>query len=268
MSETALTEDTLVIGGVSFKSRLFTGTGKFASSDTLKQAIKASGSELVTMAVKRCDFANLKDAILPALKELSVKLLPNTSGARDAKEAVFAANLAREALGTDFIKVEIHPDQRYLLPDPVATLEATKELVKQGFKVLPYCSADPVLCLRLAEAGASAVMPLGAPIGSNQGLTTLSMLKIIIDQKQVPVVVDAGIGSPSDASLAMEIGADAVLVNTAISVANNPVMMGRAMKLAVEAGRLGYLGGLGEVLSVASATSPIDSFIDELMQKE
>ncbi len=257
-------QDNLVIGGVTFTSRLFTGTGKFATSKCLEEAIKASGSELVTMAIKRCDFKNEQDAILPSLKKLGVKLLPNTSGARNAQEAVFAANLAREALGTDFIKVEIHPEQRYLLPDPVETLKATEELVKQGFKVLPYCNADPVLCLKLADAGASAVMPLGSPIGSNQGICNIPMIKIIIAQKKVPVVVDAGIGSPSDAALAMELGADAVLVNTAIGVAHDPVLMAKAMKSAVEAGRMGFLGGLGEQSEIAHATSPLDAFLANL----
>lgn len=256
--------DELVIGGKSFSSRLFTGTGKFATADLLSRAVSASGSELVTMAVKRCDFRNESDAILPALKKLpGVNLLPNTSGARNAKEAVFAANLARDALGTSFIKVEVHPDQRYLLPDPVETLEATRILVSQGFTVLPYCSADPVLCLKLADAGAAAVMPLGSLIGSNQGLTTMSMLKVIIAQKTVPVVVDAGIGKPSDAALAMEIGADAVLVNTAISVARDPVAMAEAFAMAVKAGRKAYLSGLGPVSEIAHATSPLEAFLKD-----
>lgn len=257
-------EDILKVGEKEFRSRLFTGTGKFSDADTLTDAISASGSQLVTMAVKRCDFENETDAILPTLKKLKVDLLPNTSGARTAKEAIFAANLAREALGTDLVKVEIHPDQRYLLPDPIETFEATKELVKQGFTVLPYCSADPVLCRRLAEVGAAAVMPLGALIGSNQGLTTLSMLKIIIAQKTVPVVIDAGIGAPSHASYAMELGADAVLVNTAISVAKNPALMAKAFAQAVDAGRSAYLAGLGVESDIAIATSPLDAFLKEL----
>src|SRR5574344_2111888 len=236
-----MTEDKLVIGTEEFSSRLFTGTGKFASSTLLSEAVHASGSELVTMAIKRCDFSNKSDAILPALKKLGVRLLPNTSGARTAKEAIFAANIAREALGTNLIKIEVHPDQRYLLPDPVETLVATKELASQGYIVLPYCNADPVLCIRLAEAGAAAVMPLGAPIGSNQGLTTLAMLKIIIAQKQVPVVVDAGIGAPSQAAQAMELGA--------------------------EAGRMAHLAGLGVVSEVAHATSPLDAFLKEIGQE-
>ncbi len=258
--------DDLEIGGHKFSSRLFTGTGKFASSDILTKAIESSGSQLVTMAVKRCDFKDGKDAILPALKKLGVNLLPNTSGARNAKEAIFAAQLAREALGTNFIKVEIHPEQRYLLPDPIETYEATKELVSQGFIVMPYCSADPVLCLRLAEVGAHAVMPLGSMIGSNKGLQTLAMLKVIIAQKQVPVVIDAGIGAPSHACYAMELGADACLVNTAISVARNPVMMAKAFADAVKTGRNAYLAGLGAESDCAHATSPLDAFLKELKQ--
>lgn len=260
----SLGDKPLNLGGVEFTSRFFTGTGKFANADLLAKAVVASGTQLVTMAVKRCDFKNGSDAILPALKKIpGITLLPNTSGARTAKEAIFAAQLAREALGTRFVKVEIHPDQRYLLPDSVETLEAVKELVAQGFIVLPYCAADPVICHRLAEAGAHAVMPLGAPIGSNQGLTTKSMLKIIIAQKTVPVVVDAGIGAPSQAAEAMEMGADAVLVNTAVSVATNPVAMATAFKYAIEAGRAAYLAGLGAISEVAHATSPLEAFLAE-----
>ncbi len=217
------------------------------------------------MAIKRCDLNNMNDVILPALKAIpNITLLPNTSGARTAKEAIYAANLARSALGTKFIKVEIHPDQRYLLPDSVETLEATKELVAQGFTVLPYCAADPVICHRLAEVGAAAVMPLGSPIGSNQGLTTKSMLKIIIAQKTVPVVIDAGIGAPSHAAEAMEMGADAVLVNTAISVSAKPVVMANAFRLAVEAGRSAYLAGLGTVSEIAHATSSLEAFLADV----
>ena len=254
----------LTIGGKTFNSRLFTGTGKFASGALLRDAVLASGSEMVTMAVKRLDFQGQHDAILPALRDLPVTLLPNTSGARTAREAVFAANLAREALGTDFIKVEIHPDVRYLMPDPIETLKATEELAKQGFKVLAYCGADPMLCLRLARAGAAAVMPLGAPIGSNQGLTTRAMLKIIIAQKEAPIVVDDGIGLPSQAAEAMELGADAVLVNTAISVSRDPVSMARAFAGAVAAGRLAYLSGPGGVSEEAHATSPLEAFLKDL----
>jgi len=251
----------LSFGGKTFRSRLFTGTGKFASGALLREAVLASGTELVTMAVKRLDFQGHSDAILPALKDLPVTLLPNTSGARTAKEAVFAAHLAREALGTDFIKVEIHPDVRYLMPDPVETLRATEILAGEGFHVMAYCGADPLLCLRLARAGAAAVMPLGAPIGSNQGLTTRAMLKIIIAQKEAPVVVDAGIGLPSHAAEAMELGADAVLVNTAISVSRDPVTMARAFAGAVAAGRMAWLAGPGAVSGEAHATSPLEAFL-------
>lgn len=256
--------DELTIGGTSFSSRLFTGTGKFASAELLARAVAASGSELVTVAVKRCDFKKGGDAILPVLKRMKgVRLLPNTAGARNAKEAVFAAKLARDALGTDFIKVEVHPDQRFLLPDPLETLEATRILAADGFKVMPYCSADPVLCLRLAEAGAAAVMPLGALIGSNRGVTTMSMLKVIIAQKTVPVVVDAGLGRPSHAAEAMEAGADAVLVNTAIGVSGDPAAMAEAFALAVRAGRLAYLAGMGAESDEAVATSPLAAFLED-----
>ena len=213
----------LTIADTPFTSHLFTGTGKYTSSRVMQEAIAASGSQLVTMAMKRIDLSQGHDDILAPLRELGIKLLPNTSGANNAREAVFAAQLAREALGTNWIKLEIHPDARYLLPDPVETLAAAEILVKEGFVVLPYCSADPVLCRRLQEAGCAAVMPLGAPIGSNQGLQTRDMLRIIIEQATVPVVIDAGIGAPSHALEAIELGADAVLVNTAMAVARSPV---------------------------------------------
>lgn len=210
----------LIIGGREFNSRLFVGTGKFSSNDLMQQAILASESEMVTVAMKRVDMeAPQKDDILSHIRKDSIQLLPNTSGVRDAEEAVLAAQLAREAFGTNFIKLEIHPDPKYLLPDPVETLKATEELVKMGFVVLPYIQADPVLCKRLEEAGAATVMPLGAPIGTNKGLRTRDLLEIIIAESRVPVVVDAGIGAPSHAAEAMEMGADAVLVNTAIAVA-------------------------------------------------
>ncbi|WP_312273805.1 thiazole synthase [Pseudescherichia sp.] len=252
----------LRIADKTFESHLFTGTGKFASSQLMTDAIQASGSQLVTLAMKRVDLRQRKDAILAPLLEAGVTLLPNTSGAKTAEEAVFAARLAREALGTHWLKLEIHPDARWLLPDPVETLKAAEMLVKEGFVVLPYCSADPVLCRRLEEAGCAAVMPLGSPIGSNQGLATRAMLEIIIAQARVPVVVDAGIGTPSHAAEALEMGASAVLVNTAIAVANDPVAMARAFKLAVEAGRLARQAGPGAVNSVASATSPLTGFLE------
>ena len=252
----------LRIADKTFESHLFTGTGKFASSQLMTDAIRASGSQLVTLAMKRVDLRQRNDAILAPLLEAGVALLPNTSGAKTAEEAVFAARLAREALGTHWLKLEIHPDARWLLPDPVETLKAAEMLVKEGFVVLPYCSADPVLCRRLEEAGCAAVMPLGSPIGSNQGLATRAMLEIIIAQAGVPVVVDAGIGTPSHAAEALEMGASAVLVNTAIAVASDPVAMACAFKLAVEAGTLARQAGPGAVNSVASPTSPLTGFLE------
>lgn len=250
----------LQIADKTFESHLFTGTGKFASASVMQQAIAASGSQLVTLAMRRVDLHQHKDDLLQPLLESGIQLLPNTSGAKSADEAVFAAQLAREALGTHWIKLEIHPDSRYLLPDPIATLNAGEKLVKQGFVVLPYCSADPVLCKHLEEAGCAAVMPLGAPIGSNQGLKTRAMLEIIIDQARVPVVIDAGIGSPSHATEALEMGADAVLVNTAIAVARDPIAMARAFRLAVEAGVMAARAGRAEP-GLACATSPLTAFL-------
>lgn len=246
-----------------FNSRLFTGTGKFSSSELMEEALLASDSELVTVALKRVDVNEKNDDILIRLKHPNLNLLPNTSGVRNAREAVFAAQLAREALETNWIKLEIHPDPKYLMPDPVETLKATEELAKLGFVVLPYIHADPVLCKRLEDAGTSAVMPLGSPIGSNKGLKTIDFLEIIISQSNVPVIVDAGIGSPSDAAWALEIGADAVLVNTAIAVSGNPVQMARAFKLAVEAGRLAFEARLALSVPHAVASSPLTSFLNE-----
>lgn len=246
-----------------FNSRLFTGTGKFNSSAVMEEALLASGSELVTVALKRVDLQNSEDDILSHLTHSHINLLPNTSGVRNAKEAVFAAQLAREALETNWVKLEIHPDPKYLLPDPIETLIATEELAKLGFIVLPYIHADPVLCKRLEDAGTAAVMPLGSPIGSNKGLKTIDFLEIIIDQSKVPVVVDAGIGAPSDAAKAMEIGADAVLVNTAIAVAKDPVAMAEAFKLATIAGRIAYEAKLAGVTNQAVASSPLTSFLDD-----
>ncbi len=247
-----------------FASRLFTGTGKFSSTKAMALSIAESGSELVTMALKRVDVKNRDDDILAPLLSSGIHLLPNTSGAKTAKEAVFAARLAREALGTHWLKLEIHPDPKYLMPDPIETLKAAEQLVQEGFVVLPYCHADPVLCKRLEEVGCAAVMPLGAPIGSNKGLVSSDFLDIIIDQAKVPVVVDAGIGAPSHAALAMEKGADAVLVNTAIATAANPVAMARAFKLAVESGRMAYEAGLAGRAQHAMASSPLTAFLDEL----
>ncbi len=252
----------LKIADKTFNSRLFTGTGKFSSSQLMKEALLASESELITVALKRVDVENEDDDILTHLSHPRINLLPNTSGVRDAKEAVFAAQLSREALNTNWIKLEIHPDPKYLLPDPIETLKAAEELVKLGFVVMPYIHADPVLCKRLEEVGAQCVMPLGAPIGSNKGLKTLEFLEIIIDQSNVPVIVDAGIGSPSHAAHAMELGADAVLVNTAIAVSQQPVEMAKAFKLAVEAGRMAYNAKLAPIKQSAEASSPLTGFLD------
>lgn len=254
----------LKLGDKEFSSRLFTGTGKFASSALMRDAILESGSELVTVALKRVDIQNKEDDMLSHLSGGGINLLPNTSGVRNAEEAVFAAMLAREALGTKWLKLEIHPDPRYLMPDPIETLLAAEKLVKEGFIVLPYINADPVLCRRLEDVGVAAVMPLGAPIGSNKGLATKELLRIIIEQSSVPVVVDAGIGAPSHAAEAMEMGADAVLVNTAIAVSKDPVAMARAFKMAVEAGRLAYEAGLAAVSDRAEASSPLTSFLSKL----
>ncbi len=254
--------DTLQIADKTFHSRLFTGTGKFSSSNLMEEAILASESELVTVALKRVDVENEEDSMLSHLNHSNINLLPNTSGVRTSEEAVFAAQLAREALQTNWIKLEIHPDPNYLLPDPIETLNAAEELVNQGFVVMPYIHADPVLCKRLEEVGVQCVMPLGAPIGSNKGLKTLEFLQIIIDQSNVPVIVDAGIGSPSHAAYAMELGADAVLVNTAIAVSNNPVLMAKAFKQGVEAGRMAYNAKLAAVSDKAEASSPLTAFLN------
>ena len=252
----------LKIGNTTFNSRLFLGTGKFGSNVEMGKAILASESELVTVALKRVDFETETDAILSNLPN-NIKLLPNTSGARNAKEAVFAAQLAREAMETNFIKLEIHPDPKYLMPDPIETLKATEELAKLGFIVLPYIHADPVLCKLLEEAGTAAVMPLGAPIGSNKGLKTIDFLEIIIEQSKVPVIIDAGLGAPSDAAKAMELGADAVLVNTAIAVAGNPVLMAQAFKEAVIAGRHAFEAQLAQPMKFAVASSPLTAFLND-----
>lgn len=253
---------TLKIADKEFNSRLFTGTGKFSSSKLMKKALLASESELITVALKRVDVQNEEDDILSHLNHSRINLLPNTSGVRTAKEAVFAAELSREALDTNWVKLEIHPDPKYLLPDPIETLKAAEELVKKGFVVMPYIHADPVLCKRLEDVGTQCVMPLGAPIGSNKGLKTIEFLDIIIEQSNVPVIVDAGIGSPSHAAHAMEIGADAVLVNTAIAVSQNPIAMAKAFKMAVEAGRMAYEAKLAPIKNQAVASSPLTSFLN------
>ena len=254
--------DQLLIGDKTFTSRLFTGTGKFNDQQIMVESLRASQSELVTMALKRVDMENKDDDILAPLIKNGMNLLPNTSGARNAKEAIFAAQLAREALQTNWVKLEIHPDPKYLLPDPIETLKAAEALADDGFVVLPYVHADPVLCKLLETAGCAAVMPLGAPIGSNKGIRTADFLEIIIEQATVPVIVDAGIGSPSHAALAMEMGADAVLVNTAMAVAGDPVAMSEAFARAVQAGRQAYLAGLGGQSNHAVASSPLTAFLE------
>jgi thiazole synthase len=251
----------LIIADKEFSSRLFMGTGKFSCNLTMQQAIDISESELVTMALKRVDFSKDDDDLLKHIASSNAHFLPNTSGVRNAREAIFAAQLAREALSTNWLKLEIHPDPRYLMPDGEETLLAAKELVKDGFVVLPYIHADPVLCKKLEDVGVAAVMPLGAPIGSNQGILTRDFIRIIIEQSNIPVVVDAGLGAPSHAAEAMEMGADAVLVNTAIAVSNNPIQMAEAFKLAVRAGRMAYEAELASKNSWASASSPLTPFL-------
>ena len=254
----------LKIADKEFTSRLFTGTGKFASNQLMEDAILASESQLVTVALKRVNMDGKDDDILAHLKAPHITLLPNTSGVRTAKEAVFAAQLAREALGTNWLKLEIHPDPKYLLPDPIETLKATEELAKLGFVVLPYIQADPVLCKHLENAGAATVMPLGAPIGTNKGLVTRDLLEIIIEQSNIPVIVDAGIGAPSHAAAAMEMGAAAVMANTAVATAGNVPLMAEAFKKAIEAGRSAYLSGLGRTIERgASASSPLTGFLQD-----
>lgn len=254
----------LTINNRKFESRLFLGTGKFQSNELMEAAIKASGTQMVTVAMKRIELDDKNDDMLQHIVSPDIQLLPNTSGVRNAEEAVFAAQMAREAFGTNWLKLEIHPDPRYLLPDSVETLKATEKLVKLGFVVLPYCQADPTLCKHLEEAGAATVMPLGAPIGTNKGLQTRDFLRIIIEQANVPVIVDAGIGAPSHAAEAMEMGASACLVNTAIAVAQNPVEMAVAFKEAVIAGRRAFEAGLGVVSHnlIAEASSPLTSFLN------
>src|SRR5580698_791673 len=253
------------IAGREFASRLILGTGKFPSPEAMRDALAASGTEIVTVALRRADLSGKRDPFANILEFIDPKrylLLPNTSGALNAEEAVRLARLAAAAGLPKWIKLEIHPDPRYLLPDPIETLKAAEILVKEGFTVLPYINADPVLAKRLQEAGTATVMPLGSPIGSNRGLQTRDQLRIIIEQATVPVVVDAGLGAPSHAAEAMEIGADAVLVNTAIAVASDANRMAVAFKMAVEAGRTAYEVGLGMARDTASGTSPLTAFLD------
>lgn len=253
--------DPLIIAGRRFSSRLLVGTGKFASHELMRQALRASSSEIVTVALRRVDLDSVGSGDVLDFVPPGMTLLPNTSGAVEADEAVRLARLGRAATGADLVKLEVTPDPRTLAPDPIQTLRAAERLVAEGFVVLPYCSADPVLCRHLAEAGCATVMPLGAWIGSNRGLRTRDAIEVIVEQADVPVVVDAGLGVPSDATEAMEIGADAVLVNTAIAVAADPVLMARAFALATEAGRLGYLAGRGAQRRDAQASSPLTGFL-------
>jgi len=254
------------IGDREFRSRLLIGTGKFSSVGAMQSALEASGVEIVTVALRRVDLTGLKDPQADMLEEIDQEkylVLANTSGAMNAEEAVRLARLAVAAGLPKWVKLEIHPDPRYLLPDPIETLKATEILVKEGFTILPYINADPVLAKRLEEAGAATVMPLGAPIGSNRGIETRAQIEIIIEQSRVPVIVDAGLGAPSHAAEALEMGADAVLINTAIAVAEDPAAMAKAFRLGVEAGRMGYKAGLGPTSRAASATSPLTGFLDE-----
>jgi len=253
--------DKLIIAGKEFNSRLLIGTGKFASCELMAKAIEKSGTEIVTVALRRVDIGNENDDTLSAIDRSKYLLLPNTSGARYAEEAVRLSKLARAATGINWVKLEVTPDPYYLLPDPVETLKAAEILVKDGFVVLPYINADPILAKKLEDAETATVMPLASPIGSNQGLKTRTALEIIIEQANVPVVVDAGLGLPSHAAEAMEMGADAVLVNTAIATADDPSSMAEAFKLAVEAGRIAFESGPRKATQKASASSPLTGFL-------
>jgi thiazole synthase len=260
-----MSNEPLVIAGRLFRSRLLVGTGKFSSPELMRDALEASGAEMVTVALRRADLTGRKDPFANILEFIAPEkylLLPNTSGAMDADEAVRLARLSAAAGLPKWVKLEIHPDPRYLLPDPVETLKAAEMLVKEGFTVLPYINADPVLAKRLQDAGTAAVMPLGSPIGSNRGVQSRDQIEIIIEQATVPVVVDAGLGAPSHAAEAMEMGADAVLVNTAIAVTSDPCRMATAFKMAVEAGRAAYECGLAAQQQFASPTSPLTAFLD------
>jgi thiazole synthase len=256
-------EDRLIIADRAFVSRLLVGTGKFSSNAAMVSAIENSGCEIVTVALRRVDIDNPGDSILSNIDRNRYLLLPNTSGARDAEEAVRLARLARAAGCAPWVKLEVTPDPYHLMPDPIETLKATRILVKEGFTVLPYINADPILAKHLQEAGAATVMPLGAPIGSNRGLRTKDQIAIIIEQAAVPVVVDAGLGAPSHAAEAMEMGADAVLVNTALAVTPNPGLMAAAFRKGVKAGREAYLAGLSKQSDRAEASSPLTGFLRE-----
>jgi thiazole synthase len=250
-----------------FSSRLMLGTGKFGSHEIMRSALEASDSQIVTVALRRVDLTKPEEDVLAYIDREKFTLLPNTSGARDAKEAVMLAHLAREAGMGDWVKLEVVPEPRYLLPDPVETLAACKELVKDGFTVLPYMNADPILAKHLEDAGAATVMPLGSPIGSNKGVRTFDAIRIIIEQSNVPVVVDAGLGVPSHAAQAMELGADAVLVNTAIATAEDPVRMAHAFRNGVIAGREAFLAGRAPESNEANASSPLTGFLRDEQNK-
>ena len=256
-----LEEPPLIIADREFKSRLLLGTGKFPSIEVMSNSIKAAGAEIVTASLRRLDLTNPEDSLLKAIDLNQCLLLPNTSGARNAEEAVRLAKLARAAGCQPWIKLEVTPDPHYLLPDPVETFKAAEILVKDGFKVLPYINADPVLAKRLEEIGTVTVMPLGAPIGTNRGIKTRDAIKIIIEQAEVPVIIDAGLGAPSHASEAMEMGADAVLVNTAIAIAKDPENMAKAFRLSVKAGFIAHQSGMGNKEWKAHASSPLTGFI-------
>lgn len=262
---TMIKNDKLIIAGESFSSRLILGTGKYSSVEKMNESVTASGAEIVTIAMKRVESDDEANDLLKQINKTGVRLLPNTSGARNAEEAILAAQLSREAFQTNWIKLEIHPDPRHLLPDTFETIRATEELVKQGFVVLPYITPDPVACRRLQESGAAAVMPLAAPIGSNLGITDEEFISLIIEQSTVPVVIDAGLGVPSHAARAMELGADAVMVNTAIATAGDPVAMAEAFAGAIEAGRKAYNVGVpvAGARVEAEATSPLTAFLND-----
>lgn len=261
-TETGIVDSPLTIAGRTFSSRLILGTGRYRTTEEMLAAFEASGAEMITVALRRIDFDDPKSrSVLEDVDWKRYQILPNTAGCQTAEEAIRVARLARSMGLSDWIKVEVIPDQKYLLPDPIGTLEACEVLVKEGFVVLPYINADPVLAKRLEEIGTATVMPLGSPIGSGQGLPTYRQIQIIIEQANVPVIVDAGIGVPSDAAMAMEMGADACLVNSAIALADNPAGMARAMRLGVEAGRLAYLSGRMPARPYASASSPLEGVV-------
>ena len=257
----SITDDSIEIAGKRLRSRLWLGTGKYQNSQEMSEALEASECEVVTVALRRIDLKAPRRSILDEIDWKRYLILPNTAGARTADEAVRTARLARAMGLSDWIKVEVIPDSRYLLPDPIGTLEACRTLVQEGFVVLPYIHADPVLAMRLQDIGAATVMPLASPIGSGQGMRTLDGIRIIIEQARVPVIVDAGLGVPSDAAMAMELGASACLINTAIAKAGNPAMMAEGMRLAVEAGRKAYLAGRMSTRAYASASSPLENII-------